>query len=78
MDLGKSTDCVDVDVAKTFINRNVLSISSRWYNRISRQRKCDDSMGGHSIDGGLEDIDQSFRSECAELEVEAISVLASF
>ena len=34
-------------------------------------------MGSHSIDDGLDNIDQSFSSECAELEVEAISVLAS-
>ena len=75
--LGEATDSVDVDSVDKFTNRNVLSISSRWSKEISRQRKYDDSMGSHSIDGGLDKIDQSFSSECAELEVEAISVLAS-
>ena len=77
MALGEATDCVDVDAVKKFTNRNVLSISSRWSKEISQQRKCEDSMGSYSIDGDLDNIDQSFSSECAELEVEAISVLAS-
>ena len=34
-------------------------------------------MTSHSIDVGLEYIDQSFSSECADLEVESIFVLAS-
>ena len=34
-------------------------------------------MGSYSIDGDVDTIDHSFRSECDELEFEAISVLAS-
>ena len=75
MDLREAKDCVDVDVVKMFTNRNVLRISYRWSKKISWKRKCEDSMGSLSIDGGLYNIDQSFRSECADLEVEAISVM---
>ena len=77
MALGESTDSVGVDAVKNFTERNVLSILSRWSEEIPRKRKYEDIMGSHSIDGGLDNIDQSFNSECAELEVEAISVLAS-
>ena len=34
-------------------------------------------MGSYIIDGDLDNIDQRLRYECAELEVEAISVLSS-
>ena len=76
MALGEATDSVCVNAIEKFTDRNVLSISSRWSKEISRQRKYEDSMGSHIIDGGLDNDDQNFSSECAELEVEAISVLA--
>ena len=44
---------------------------------MSRKLKYEDSMRSHSINGGLDNINQNFSSECAELEVEAISMLAS-
>ena len=77
MALGEATDSVGVDVVEKFTDRNVLSISSRWSKEIYRQQKYEDSMGSHSINGGLDNINQNFSSECAELEVEAISMLAS-
>ena len=77
MALGEATDSVGVDVVEKFTDRNVLSISSRWSKEIYRQQKYEDSMGSHSINGGLDNINQNFSYECAELDVEAISVLSS-
>ena len=77
MDLGKAKDSVDVEAVNKFTNRNFLRISSCWSKEISRQQRYEDSMGSHSIYGGLDNIDHSFRSECPELEAEAISALAS-
>ena len=77
MDFCKTTDSVGVYAVKVFTNRNVLSISSCCSKEISRQRNYDDSMRIHSIYGGLDRTDQSFSSECDELEVEEISVLSS-
>ena len=78
MDFCKATDSVDVDSVDKFTNRNVLSISSHWSKEISQKQKCEDIMGSHRIYGGLDNIDQNFSSECDEIEVEAISVMASF
>ena len=69
MALGKATNCVDVDSVKMFNNRNVLSVSSCWSKETPRKKKCEDKMGSHSIDGGLDNIDWSFSSECDELKV---------
>ena len=77
MALGEATDCMDVDDVKKFTNRNVLSISYRWSKSISQQQKCEDRMGSYIIDGDLYNIDQSFRFECDEIDVEEISVLES-
>ena len=57
MALVKATDSVGVDAVKKFTDRNVLSIPSRWSEEISRQRKYEDIMGSHRIDGGLDNID---------------------
>ena len=77
MALGKATYIVDVDSVKKFTDRNVLSISSYWSKVIPQKRKYEDIMSSHSINICLENIDQSFSSECADIEVEAISVLTS-
>ena len=70
-------DCVDENPIKCFTDRNISRISSRWSKEISWLQKCENSMGSHSIYGGLYNIYHSFISECYELEVEGISVLDS-
>ena len=77
MALGEAKDSVYVDAVKNLTGRNVLSISFSWSKEISRQRKYEDIMGSHSINGGLDNIYQIFSSECAKIEVEATSFLAS-
>ena len=44
---------------------------------MSRKLKYEDSMRSHSINGGLDNINQNFSSECDDIEVEAIFVLVS-
>ena len=44
---------------------------------MSQKKKCEENMGSHSIDCGLYNIYKIFRSDCDELKVEAIYVLAS-
>ena len=66
-----------VDAVKKFTDRNNLSISSCWSEEIYCQKKYEYSMGSHIIHGSLDYIDPIFSSECAELEVEAISEIAS-
>ena len=75
--LGEATDCVDVDSVKEVTDRNVLRISFCWSKEISRQQKCEDIMGCHIIDGGLENTNQRFSFECDEIEFESISMLSS-